>query len=186
MLSCLNRRHYFFGCILLVYAKLTHVYGSKFRWRDLTPSELDDWYSPFDQCMFNTTDFGKSPQLIKRLHCLGASTKLRGKKEGFCRVGMGSNKKECSAPYSGRRSYRRGVDGFTDASSSPIIDAFKRLGDANTALVLLGDSTMTQKRNALECELLRESPVGADFLFSIFLICSSRLLLQSKNLLCIF
>jgi hypothetical protein len=70
---------------------------------------------------------------------------------------MGSNKKECSAPYSGRLSYRRGIDGYTDASSKPIIEAFKRFAETNTALVFLGDSTMTQKRNALECELLREN-----------------------------
>lgn len=130
----------------------------KLRWRDLTQEEIDGWYSPFDQCMMDTTVFYKSPQEIKRTFCANESTRMKDGRMGFCRVGMGSNKKECSAPYSGRRSYRRGIDGYTNASSKPIIEAFMRFSETNTALVFLGDSTMTQKRSALECELLRESP----------------------------
>ena len=100
-------------------------------WRDLTHSEMDAWYSPFDQCMMNTSDFDKSPQQIKREHCANADIKIAGKM-GFCRVGMGSNKKECSSPYSGRLSYRRGVGGFTDAAATPLIEAFQRVcGDLN-------------------------------------------------------
>ena len=101
-------------------------------WRDLTQSELDAWYSPFDQCMMNSSDFDKSPQQIKRESCSSADVKIQGK-IGYCRVGMGSNKKECSSPYSGRRTFRRGVDGFTDASATPLIEAFQRVS-TNTKL----------------------------------------------------
>ena len=128
------------------------------KWRDLTPQELDTWYSPFDLCMMNTSDYDKSPQLIKREHCSTASVKITATGVlGVCRVGMGSNKKECSAPYAGRKSYRKGIDGYTDASATPLIETFQRFSDTNTVLVLLGDSTMTQKRLALDCELQRES-----------------------------
>ena len=87
-----------------------------FEWRDLTYDEINDWYSPFDICMMNTSDYYKSPQEIKRTHCINKDTRIRGKPGddvninslliipyytlfcillGFCRVGMGSNKKEC-------------------------------------------------------------------------------------------
>ena len=76
------------------------------KWRDLTLQELDGWYSPFDNCMMNTTDFDKSPQHIKREYCSTASVKLASGEVGVCRVGMGSNKKECSSPYAGTYIHR--------------------------------------------------------------------------------
>lgn len=126
------------------------------RWRDLTLDEMTLWYSPFDICLMNSTDKGKSPQEIRRTRCEGLSRKINGK-NGYCHVGMGSNKKECSPPYSGRTSYRRGIDGYTNASKKYLVRAFKRFSAGNTDVLFLGDSTMTQKRMAMDCEILRET-----------------------------
>jgi len=49
-----------------------------------------------------------------------------------------------------------GLEGFTNFSSKPLIEAFNHFIDTNTTLVLLGDSTTRQKLQALQCEIERE------------------------------
>jgi len=152
------------------------------RWKHLTSEEIDSWYSPFDLCLMNTTDRFTSPQQIRRKKCDKHSKYIKGK-HGFCHVGMGSNKKECSPPYSGRESYKRGIVGYTDASKMPLVEAFKRFGNSNTDVLFLGDSTMTQKRMAMDCELRREtrklSVIGS---LNIVLPCHSTIIYQIPKL----
>lgn len=50
-----------------------------------------------------------------------------------------------------------GLEGFTNFSSKPLLDAFNHFIDSNTTLVLLGDSTTRQKLQAMQCEIEREN-----------------------------
>lgn len=69
---------------------------------------------------------------------------------------MGSNNQACFSPYRGRPHFKMGLEGYTDASAKPMLTTLKHLMDSNTSLVFIGDSTMRQKLNALDCELMRE------------------------------
>ena len=62
-----------------------------------------------------------------------------------------------AAPFVSRPSFKRGIIGFTNASLSPLVDAFTRFSKENISVVFIGDSTMRQKLMAMECELLREN-----------------------------
>lgn len=48
-----------------------------------------------------------------------------------------------------------GIEGYTNASSKPLYETFMLLIKHNTTLVLLGDSSMRQKLQSLECEIHR-------------------------------
>mmetsp|Transcript_15303 Transcript_15303/g.20974 ORF Transcript_15303/g.20974 Transcript_15303/m.20974 type:complete len:279 (-) Transcript_15303:257-1093(-) len=70
---------------------------------------------------------------------------------------MGSNNHACYAPFGAARpSYKRGVQGYTNFDSKPLLEFLTQLYETNTTLVIIGDSTSRQKLQALECELLRE------------------------------
>lgn len=72
---------------------------------------------------------------------------------------MGNNNNPCFGPFAeGRPHFKMGVDGFTDATSTPLLKAFRRFADTNTTLIFLGDSTTRQKLQALDCEIHREDP----------------------------
>jgi hypothetical protein len=121
-------------------------------WRNLTATEITSWYSPVDLCVLRSEDRKMFPFDIRTNLC-GASRRL------YCAVGMGSNNFPCYGPFSSSRpSFFKGIEGFTDSSKKPLIESFKHLISTNTTLVFLGDSTMRQKFQALECELHREEP----------------------------
>jgi len=122
-----------------------------FVWRDLTSQELDDWYSPIDLCMLQSTARNSFPAAVRK----NCSHMGMGGHRG-CSVGMGSNNFPCYPPFVSRKSFRRGLVGYTNASLTPLIDAFQRFARTNTSVVFIGDSTMRQKLQALECELYRE------------------------------
>ncbi len=122
------------------------------KWRDLTEEEIKVWYSPIDLCVLESSNRFTSAQEIRR-NCswLGARG-WRG-----CAVGMGSNNFPCYPPFAtARQSFLRGVEGYTNHSHTPLLNAIKSLTASNGALVLLGDSTMRQKLAAIRCEMLRE------------------------------
>lgn len=131
----------------------TYVSSSSNRvWRDLTDAEMEEWYSPVDRCVLESSNRFTSAQEIRR-NCshLGIGS-WRG-----CAVGMGSNNFPCYPPFeSARKSFKRGVEGYTNHSHTPLVNALRSLSMSGSALVLLGDSTMRQKLSALRCELMRE------------------------------
>lgn len=124
-----------------------------FQWKDLTESELNNWYTPLDLCTLNSSRRADFPQDIRANDCRHLSF---GSRRLHCGVGMGSNNHACNAPYQGRPHFKRGISGFTDHSKTPILNTMKELLRTNTSLVFIGDSTMRQKLNALDCELMRE------------------------------
>jgi hypothetical protein len=72
---------------------------------------------------------------------------------------MGNNNNPCFGPFAdGRPHFKQGVDGYTDASSKPLLRAFRHFADSQTTLIFLGDSTTRQKLQALDCEIHREDP----------------------------
>jgi hypothetical protein len=130
------------------------LYQKKFKWINLTDSELPKWYNPTDLCILNSTDFRKFPQQTRADDCRQYS---RGNRRQFCGVGMGNNNYPCYGPFgSSRPHFKRGVEGYTNAALKPLLTLFTYLHLTNTTLVLLGDSTMRQKLQALACELTRE------------------------------
>jgi hypothetical protein len=121
-------------------------------WRDLTDAEMEEWYSPIDRCVLESTNRFTSAQEIRRNCSHLGNGRWRG-----CAVGMGSNNFPCYPPYaSARKGFRRGVEGYTNHSHTPLVNALRSLAASGSALVLLGDSTMRQKLSALRCELMRE------------------------------
>ena len=124
---------------------------STFTWRDLTQSEMDDWYSPIDLCMLDNTNRNSFPQAVRK----NCSHLGMGGHRG-CSVGMGSNNFPCYPPFKSRTSFKRGIEGYTDATKTPMLDAMYRFAKRNMSVVFIGDSTMRQKLQALECELYRE------------------------------
>lgn len=127
-----------------------------FQWRDLNSDELNQWYTPADLCVLENPETSSFPQDIRARNCTKYSG---GNRRMFCGVGMGNNNYPCYGPFGpARPSFKRGVVGFTDASDKPLVQAFSNLIRRNTLLILLGDSTMRQKLQALECELRREDP----------------------------
>lgn len=127
-----------------------------FSWRDLTETELAEWYTPADLCVLNTSMKSSFPQDIRGKECAAFT---RGSRRMFCGVGMGNNNYPCYGPFGDARpSFKRGVEGYTNASAKPLLEAANRLMDSNSVLLLLGDSTMRQKLQALQCEIAREVP----------------------------
>ena len=64
---------------------------------------------------------------------------------------MGTNNAPCYAPYGeARPSFKRGLEGFTNASATPIHDLFDILKKNDMELVIIGDSTMRQKIQVLK------------------------------------
>lgn len=124
-------------------------------WRDLTEQEIDDWYSPMEVCMLELEDREMMSPKAAQETCVRKGLRNPGHNKG-CPVGKGSNKFPCYPPYKNRKSFSRGVEGYTNASATPVRDMLTVLAAKNMSLVLLGDSTMRQKLNALECEIMRE------------------------------
>ena len=141
-------------CLLLSLALVfAYVFANTFEWVNLTQDELKQWYTPTDLCMLESNDTIGFPQEVRAKNCSAYS---RGSSRLFCSVGQGGNKQPCFTPMSNRQSFKRGIKGFTDASATPLTNAFRKLIRANMTLVFLGDSLTRQKISALECELLRE------------------------------
>lgn len=127
---------------------------SDFKWVDLQSHELSSWYTPADLCVMNNTHRSAFPQEVRAKNCSEFS---RGSRRMFCGVGMGNNNYPCYGPYGAARpSFQRGLEGYTNASRKPLVEALETLITANATLVLAGDSTMRQKLQALQCELSRE------------------------------
>ena len=127
-------------------------------WIDLSTKEYDNWYSRTDRCMLKTEDRIQYPQVTKTDVCGNYSDNFRGLK---CSVGMGHKYSPCFGPYSSARpSFRKGIMGYTNSSTKPLLETLVKLIDTNTSIVILGDSTLRQKLQALECELLRELPLN--------------------------
>lgn len=144
---------FFFFLVLLV--GCVHA-KEEFVWRDLTPDELKGWYSPTDLCALQNTNYKAFPQDVRAKNC---SQYSGGNKRLHCGVGFGANNKPCYGPYGAARpSYKRGVEGYTDFTRKPLTNAFRQLIKTNTTLLIVGDSTMRQKIQAMECQLLREDP----------------------------
>lgn len=130
------------------------IVAKPFKWVDLTQQELESWYSPTDLCLLNRTDKFGYPQELRKNECFNVS---RGNRRIHCSVGMGNNNNPCFGPFgNGRPHFKMGVEGYTDATSTPLINAFSHFIETNTTLVFLGDSTTRQKLQALECEVHRE------------------------------
>jgi hypothetical protein len=132
------------------------TYQSNFKWRDLTPNEIVSWYSPADLCVLGSDVRTRFPHDIRQYDCVNIT---KGSRKLFCGVGMGNNNKPCFGPYGeARPSFLRGIHGFTNATEKPLTEALEQMMRTNTTLVLLGDSTMRQKNQALNCQLIRENP----------------------------
>ena len=146
----------FCAFLLLVSIALIQSVEEMFNWRDLTPDELKAWYSPTDLCALESTHYKHFPQHIRSKNC---SQHSGGSRRMHCGVGMGANNNPCYGPFSSARpSFKRGIDGYTDANSKPLTRVFLNTLKTNTTLVIVGDSTMRQKMQALECQLLHEDP----------------------------
>jgi hypothetical protein len=140
---------------LLVLAS-THTRASpQWQWRDLTKQEIDDWYSPMEICMLELDDKAAMAPRAAQEECGKQGHRNPGHNKG-CPIGKGSNKWPCYPPYKSRKSFTRGLEGFTDASAKPLLKMLRVLHERNMSIVFLGDSTMRQKINALDCELMRE------------------------------
>ena len=124
-------------------------------WVDLSEQEIDDWYSPLEICMLKLSDREMSSPKAAYETCQYQGLRNPGHNKG-CVLGKGSNKFPCYPPYTSRKSFTRGLKGYTDSSQKPLLELLKKLQQHNYTLVLLGDSTMRQKLNALDCELKRE------------------------------
>ena len=124
--------------LIALFLVLLHYGLSRtYTWRDLTQEELESWYSPTDLCVLNTSTTNSFPQDLRANECVNVS---RGSRRVHCAVGMGNNNKPCYGPFSnGRPNFKRGVDGFTNASSKPLLKAFNYFIDHNTTMILLGD-----------------------------------------------
>jgi hypothetical protein len=155
-----------FICSVLIITSSSVLNQKAFKWVDLTESELHGWYSPADLCILNSTDYYKFPQDTRANDCYAHS---KGSRRQWCGVGMGNNNYACYGPFSSARShFKKGIDGFTSPSSKPLLSLFANLHLTNTTLVLLGDSTMRQKLQALQCEVTRETNGLARFHGNIF------------------
>lgn len=136
--------------------KRPKTFSDKFTWRDLTIDELKSWYSPADLCVMNSVLRNRFPQDIRQYDCANYT---KGSRKLFCGVGFGNNNRPCYGPYGqARPSFLRGIDGYTDSTQKPMMEALEQMIRTNTTLVLLGDSTMRQKKQALNCQLIRENP----------------------------
>ncbi len=124
-------------------------------WRDLTPQEIEDWYSPMEICMLELEDREMNYPREAQRRCEEKGFGHRGRNKG-CPIGKGSNKFPCYPPYKDRKSFVRGVEGYTDAKAKPIANVIRALASRNMSIIFIGDSTMRQKMNALECEIMRE------------------------------
>jgi hypothetical protein len=131
------------------------LHQKKFKWVKLNDDQLSQWYHPVDLCILNSTHRLKFPQDIRADDCKEFS---RGSRRQFCGVGMGNNNYPCYGPFStARPHFKEGVEGYTTFSSKPLIDLFTYFHLTDTTIMLLGDSTMRQKLQALTCELTRET-----------------------------
>lgn len=119
------------------------------RWRPLTPSEIDEWYSPSELCLLNTSDFGLRPMLSLRNHCPDPKYRL-------CRVGMGHQTSLCMGPYSARKSFLYGFDEYVDAQMKPAHRLISALNSTNASIIIIGDSVGRQFFDFLHCEVRRE------------------------------
>jgi len=60
-----------------------------FRWRDLSESEMQKWFSDTDRCMLVTNSTSIYPSELRGNECGQFS---KGNKKILCAVGMGTNK----------------------------------------------------------------------------------------------
>ncbi len=142
--------------LLVLYGLLGAKVVDEFRWKELTQEEMEQWYSPTDLCVLNSTDKFTFPQDTRVKDCAHLS---KGKRSVHCSVGMGNNRQPCFGPFgSGRPHFKMGLEGFTNFSSKPLLAAFTHFANTNTTPIFLGDSTTRQKLQAMQCELEREHP----------------------------
>ena len=123
-------------------------------WKDLTETELKGWYTEQDLCMFKLTERMLFPGKARNQNCSHLKAWPRNK---GCGVGMGNKGDPCYMPFISRKTFKRGIAGYTDPKATPLSDALVSLAQKNTTLVLLGDSTTRQKLQAMECAIWRES-----------------------------
>lgn len=134
----------------------SNVSASSSSW--IPSQHISSWYTPFDQCLLNTTtraDLKRIAKDCENLHPEAASQPIR------CRVGnTWPSKSEYCSPadiaFSNRTNFLRTLDGYDDPSKSPLKSFFEKLSKENGALLLVGDSVMQQFFSAIACELERE------------------------------
>ena len=136
-------------------ASLNYDEPIKREWVDLTEQEIDDWYSELEICMLGLDKRDMSSPREAYEHCQYQGLRNPGHNKG-CVLGRGSNKWPCYPPYKNRKSFVRGLKGYTDASQKPLLEFMTQIYKLNYTVVLLGDSTMRQKLNAMGCEIQRE------------------------------
>ena len=135
-----------FGLALVVISGVEKV-DEESPWVDLTEEQMGDWYGEMELCMLKATEKHlSSPHEVK-----SSCQHLGQRGHRGCIVGRGSNKFPCYPPFAARKSFSRGVKGYTDASLTPLSDAFRSIAKANQSLVMLGDSTMRQKLHVRAC-----------------------------------
>ena len=140
------------GCKSNIDGLQSIVDNSNFIWRDLSQQELQLWYSPTDLCMLNTTNRILFPMKIRESQCANIPGGSKG-----CNVGLGHMGFPCYQPFSSRLHFKRGLDGFADATDRVLTQTMTVLAKLNVTLVFAGDSTTRQKVVALDCQLRRES-----------------------------
>ena len=148
---------FFFAIVAAASAAAASPFASfmseAFQWTELTATELKGWYSEQDLCMLKSAERIKFPRDVRMANCSREKGWHRGK---GCAVGMGNKGDPCYMPFTARRSFKKGVKGYTDPTTKPLSEAFAALAKTNTTLVLLGDSTTRQKLQAMECAVWRE------------------------------
>ena len=105
-------------------------------WRELTASELNNWYTPLDLCTLNSSKRVDFPSDIRARDCKHLS---KGSRRLHCGVGMGSNNKACTSPYLGRPHFKKGIKGYIDHTKTPILNTMKYLIASNASLVFIGN-----------------------------------------------
>ena len=60
---------------------------------------------------------------------------------------MGNKYSPCFGPFISRPSFKKGIEGFTDSRSKPLLKAIRNFYNSNTSLVFLGDSLMRQVKD---------------------------------------
>ena len=144
----------YFQCFVQAADLNYHLEGKRY-YVDLTEQEIDDWYSELEICMLNLDVRQMNSPREAYETCQYQGLRNPGHNKG-CVLGKGSNKFPCYPPYKNRKSFVRGIKGYTDASQKPMLEFMAQMYKMNYTVVFLGDSTMRQKLNALDCEVKRE------------------------------
>jgi len=115
-------------------------------WKDLTPTEIKQWYTPTDLCMLQSEDRASYPQTVRAEKCAAVSGGVRKLQcgVGFSGSSIGNKGAPCFPPFVSRSSFLKGIVGYTDPLSKPLLEMLWNLHRTNMTMVWLGDSLMRQ------------------------------------------